>query len=192
MSEAVTGIEDLGNIRSDVNQITEEAVQRIQTQSKQIKQIAQQIKKDKAINTQLANFLTLLMKTIENEDLIQAIVATFFKTTNPKNQITYLRKNINTYVIVWFFVPFFLTEAENFKILPFYEKIGAKEAWVGLKEYLAYLGRVSEVYHDNIPIDQWPLLNLLLLIAQTWIFKEKTVPNPETLRQTILQHLYGN
>lgn len=100
MSEAVTGIEDLGNIRSDVNQITEEAVQRIQTQSKQIKQIAQQIKKDKAINTQLANFLTLLMKTIENEDLIQAIVATFFKTTNPKNQITYLRKNINTYVIV--------------------------------------------------------------------------------------------
>ena len=53
MSEAFTGVEDLGNVRSDVNQVTEEAIQRIQAQSKQAKQIAQQIKKDKAINTQL-------------------------------------------------------------------------------------------------------------------------------------------
>lgn len=128
MSEAFTGIEDLGNVRSDVNQVTEEAVQRIQAQSKQAKQVAQQIKKDKAINTQLANFLTLLMRTIDNEELIQAMVATFFKTTNPKNQITYLRKDINTYVIVGFFVPFFPNEAESFHILGFYEQLGAKEA----------------------------------------------------------------
>jgi hypothetical protein len=75
-------------------------VQRIQSQSKQAKQIAQQIKKDKAINYHLAQFLSFLMKEIQNEELIKAITDTFFKTTNPKDQITYLRKDINTYVVV--------------------------------------------------------------------------------------------
>jgi hypothetical protein len=37
--------------------VSEEAVQRVQAQSKQAKKIAQDIKKDKAINNQLANFL---------------------------------------------------------------------------------------------------------------------------------------
>lgn len=75
-------------------------MQRIQSQAKQAKQIAQQIKKDKAINYHLAQFLAFLMKEIQNEELIKAITDTFFKTTNPKDQITYLRKDINTYVVV--------------------------------------------------------------------------------------------
>jgi DNA-binding transcriptional regulator GbsR (MarR family) len=90
----------LGPVREDNNKVTEEAVQRVQAQSKQAKQIAQQIKKDKAINNQLARFLTLLMQKIENEELIKAIVSTFFKTTDQRNQITYLRKDINIYVVV--------------------------------------------------------------------------------------------
>jgi hypothetical protein len=40
------------------------------------------------------------MRKIDNEDLIQAIVSTFFKTTDQRNQITYLRKDINVYVVV--------------------------------------------------------------------------------------------
>ena len=190
MSEAFTGVEDLGNVRSDVNQVTEEAIQRIQAQSKQAKQIAQQIKKDKAINTQLWNFLTLLMKTIDNEELIQAMVATFFKTTNPKNQVTYLRKDINTYVIVGFFVPFFLDDAEKFHILGFYDQLGVKEAWSSLKSYISYLGRISEVYHDNVPIDQWPLLTLIILIAQTWLLKWDSLPEGKYLEQVIVNSLY--
>lgn len=75
-------------------------MQRVQSQAKQAKQIAQQIKKDKAINYHLAQFLAFLLKEIQNEDLIKAITDTFFKTTNPKDQITYLRKDINTYVVV--------------------------------------------------------------------------------------------
>ena len=190
MSEAFTGVEDLGNVRSDVNQVTEEAIQRIQAQSKQAKQIAQQIKKDKAINTQLWNFLTLLMKTIDNEELIQAMVATFFKTTNPKNQVTYLRKDINTYVIVGFFIPFFLDDAEKFHILGFYDQLGVKEAWSSLKSYISYLGRISEVYHDNVPIDQWPLLTLIILIAQTWLLKWDSLPEGKYLEQVIVNSLY--
>ena len=189
ISTISTWVEDFGPVREDNNKVTEEAVQRVQAQSKQAKQIAQQIKKDKAINNQLAKFLTLLMQKIDNEDLIQAIVSTFFKTTDQRNQITYLRKDINIYVVVWFFVPFFLEEAEELKILPFYEKLWVKTAWNNLEKYILYLWKVSETYHDNIPIDQWPLITLIILIAQTWILNDNT-QDYETLKQNTLEILY--
>ncbi len=189
ISTISTWVEDYGPVREDNNKVTEEAVQRIQAQSKQAKQIAQQIKKDKAINNQLAKFLTMLMQKIDNEELIKAIVSTFFKTTDQRNQITYLRKDINIYVVVWFFVPFFLKEAEELKIMSFYENLWVKTAWSNLEKYILYLWKVSEVYHDNIPIDQWPLITLIILIAQTWILKDNK-QDYEALRQNTLEILY--
>lgn len=189
ISTISTWIEDYGPVREDNNKVTEEAVQRVQAQSKQAKQIAQQIKKDKAINNQLAKFLTMLMQKIDNEELIKAIVSTFFKTTDQRNQITYLRKDINIYVVVWFFVPFFLKEAEELKIMSFYENLWVKTAWSNLEKYILYLWKVSEVYHDNIPIDQWPLITLIILIAQTWILKDNK-QDYEALRQNTLEILY--
>jgi hypothetical protein len=182
-------IDDFGPVREDNNKVTEEAVQRVQAQSKQAKQIAQQIKKDKAINNQLARFLTMLMQKIENEELIKAIVSTFFKTTDQRNQITYLRKDINIYVVVWFFVPFFQKEAEELKIMWFYENLGVKTAWSSLEKYIVYLWKVSEVYHDNIPIDQWPLITLIILIAQTWIPKYQSL-GYEEVKQNTMEVLY--
>ncbi len=182
-------IDDFGPVREDNNKVTEEAVQRVQAQSKQAKQIAQQIKKDKAINNQLARFLTLLMQKIENEELIKAIVSTFFKTTDQRNQITYLRKDINIYVVVWFFVPFFQKDAEELKIMWFYENLGVKTAWSSLEKYIVYLWKVSEVYHDNIPIDQWPLITLIILIAQTWIPKYQSLEYEE-VKQNTMEALY--
>ena len=182
-------IDDFGPVREDNNKVTEEAVQRVQAQSKQAKQIAQQIKKDKAINNQLARFLSMLMQKIDNEELIKAIVSTFFKTTDQRNQITYLRKDINIYVVVWFFVPFFQKDAEDLKIMWFYEKLGAKTAWTSLEKYIVYLWKVSEVYHDNIPIDQWPLITLIILIAQTWIPKYQSLWYDE-LKQNTMEMLY--
>ncbi len=116
MNEFLGGIDDLGSVRSDISQITEEDVQRVQENSKRAKQIAQQIKKDKAINAQLAKFLGFLMGEIKNDELIIAIHRSFFKTTNPQDQVTYLRKDINTPVLVGFFAPFFLTQISEFKI----------------------------------------------------------------------------
>ena len=182
-------IDDFGPVREDNNKVTEEAVQRVQAQSKQAKQIAQQIKKDKAINNQLARFLTLLMQKIENEELIKAIVSAFFKTTDQRNQITYLRKDINIYVVVWFFVPFFQKDAEELKIMWFYENLGVKTAWTSLEKYIVYLWKVSEVYHDNIPIDQWPLITLIILIAQTWIPKYQSLEYEE-VKQNTMEALY--
>lgn len=190
MTEVFTGIEDWAGLRADVNQVTEEAVQRVQSQSKQAKQIAQQIKKDKALNTLLAHFLTFLMKTIQDEELIKAIVATFFKTTNPKNQIVYLRKDINTYVVVGFFVPFFLEKAKELKVLSFYETLGAENASLSLQSYIAYLRKISEVYHDDIPLDQASLLTLIILITQHYL-KKNTLENYEDLKQEVVQALYG-
>ena len=189
ISTISTWVEDYGPVREDNNKVTEEAVHRVQAQNKQAKQIAQQIKKDKAINNQLAKFLTMLMQKIDNEELIKAIVSTFFKTTDQRNQITYLRKDINIYVVVWFFVPFFLKEAEELKIMSFYENLWVKTAWSNLEKYILYLWKVSEVYHDNIPIDQWPLITLIILIAQTWILKDNK-QDYEALRQNTLEILY--
>ena len=189
MASISTWIDDFGPVREDSNKVTEEDVQRVQAQSKQAKQVAQQIKKDKAINNQLAKFLWILMQKIENEELIKAIVSTFFKTTDQRNQITYLRKDINTYVVVGFFVPFFLIKAEDLKIMPFYDKLGVKTAWASLEKYIVYLWKVSEVYHDNIPIDQWPLITLIILIAQTRIPKYQAI-GYEELKQNTMEILY--
>ncbi len=189
MASISTWIDDFGPVREDSNKVTEEDVQRVQAQSKQAKQVAQQIKKDKAINNQLAKFLWILMQKIENEELIKAIVSTFFKTTDQRNQITYLRKDINTYVVVGFFVPFFLKEAEDLKIMPFYDKLWVKTAWASLEKYIVYLWKVSEVYHDNIPIDQWPLITLIILIAQTRIPKYQAI-GYEELKQNTMEILY--
>ena len=61
MASISTWIDDFGPVREDSNKVTEEDVQRVQAQSKQAKQVAQQIKKDKAINNQLAKFLWILI-----------------------------------------------------------------------------------------------------------------------------------
>jgi uncharacterized radical SAM superfamily protein len=62
--------------------------------------VAQQLKKDKAVNEKFAQFLTFLMKTITNEAIIKGIYDTFFTTVDYKTHITYLRKNMNSVVVV--------------------------------------------------------------------------------------------
>jgi uncharacterized radical SAM superfamily protein len=80
--------------------VSEAAVQKVQEEARQAKQVAQQLKKSKATNTQLAKFLTFLMQTISNEQIIKGIYDTFFTTVDYKTNITYLRKNMNSVVVV--------------------------------------------------------------------------------------------
>lgn len=187
MNEFLGGIDDLGSVRSDISQITEEDVQRVQENSKRAKQIAQQIKKDKAINAQLAKFLGFLMGEIKNDELIIAIHRSFFKTTNPQDQVTYLRKDINTPVLVGFFAPFFLTQISEFKIWIFYDKLWVGQAANSINNYIDYLKKLSSTYHDNIPIDQGPLIELIVLIVQEFL---QGVESKELWNQVMLA-LYG-
>jgi hypothetical protein len=79
--------------------VSEESVQKAQEENRQAKQVAQQIQADKNLNQHFAAFLSMLLKKISHEELIKAIYDTFFKTINPQNNITYLRKDGNTKVI---------------------------------------------------------------------------------------------
>ncbi|MDR0606893.1 MAG: hypothetical protein LBG52_00720 [Candidatus Peribacteria bacterium] len=98
--------ESLGMIESGetggtgTEKVSETAVQKVQEEARQAKQVAQQLKKDKAINDQFAKFLTFLMQTITNEQIIKGIYNTFFTTVDYKTNITYLRKNMNSIVVV--------------------------------------------------------------------------------------------
>ncbi|MDR0860004.1 MAG: hypothetical protein LBO09_03310 [Candidatus Peribacteria bacterium] len=85
---------------SGAEKVSETAVQKVQEEARQAKQVAQQLKKDKAVNDQFAKFLTFLMQTISNEHIIKGIYDTFFTTLDYKTNVTYLRKNMNSIVVV--------------------------------------------------------------------------------------------
>jgi len=182
MAEIIGGIDDFWTPRSNIDQVSEEAVQKAQEENRKAKQVAQQIQADKTLNQHFAAFLSMLLKKISHEELIKAIYDTFFKTINPQNNITYLRKDGNTKVIVWFFVPFFIKEAQEYKIFPFYEKLSPEESWYSIRRYVNYLEQLSATYHVVVLIIQYFILNE----------KGKTTEKytPEELKATVLNYLY--
>ena len=123
------------------------------------------------------------MAEIQNEAIITAIHHSFFKTTNPQDQITYLRKDINTPVLVGFFAPFFLPQISEYKVWIFYQKLGVDQAASNIDHYINYLKQLSSTYHDNIPIDQGPLIELIVLIVQEFLAGEE---NKELWNQLML------
>lgn len=157
-------IDDWEQVRQDVNQVTEEAVKRVQASSAQAKQIQAQIKQDKAVNNNLAQFLEFLLKTIKSEELMTAVYNTFFKVTDPKTWATYFRKKINNVVLIWFFAPFFKDQIHEYNLDSYYVDILPQ--WnISLNTYMSYIRSLSKKHHDNIPIDHESLLNLLYYIV---------------------------
>jgi len=53
------------------------------------------------------------MNEITNEHIIKGIYDTFFTTLDYKTNITYLRKNMNTIVVVGVFYPFFQEKGDE-------------------------------------------------------------------------------
>lgn len=149
--------------RQDINKVTEEAVRRIQEETKQAKQVHQQIQQDKQANNKLANFLSFLLNTIKDDKLISLLHELFFKTKHPSTWTTYIRKKINTLVVVWFFFPFYLSEAKKIWIASFFDDVLGNEP-VNLTGYINYIKRLSAKYHDNIPLDSELLVEFLVAI----------------------------
>ena len=162
-------IDDWEQVRQNVNQVTEEAVRRVQAGSAQAKQIQAQIKQDKAINNNLAKFLEFLLKTIKTEDLVTAVYNTFFKVTDTKTGAIYFRKKINNIVIIWFFAPFFKDKIHEYGLDGYYADILPQ--WnISLNVYMWYIKKLSKKHHDNIPIDKEDLLTLLYYITvEFWL-----------------------
>jgi len=154
--------------RQDINKVTEEAVRRIQEEAKQAKQVHQQIKQDKQANSKLADFLGFLLKSIKDDSIISLLYELFFKTKHPKTGTTYIRKKINTIVIVWFFFPFYQKDAKDIWITTFFEDISWNEP-MNLTWYINYIKKLSIKYHDNIPLDSDLIMKFLILII--WHYK---------------------
>lgn len=156
-------------VRKNTNKVTEKDVKRAQSDSAQSKKVQEQIKKTKIVNNNIADFLSFLLKTTKNEQLISAIYNTFFKVIDHKTKTSYLRKSINNVLIVWFFAPFFENELEKFKLKPYFQEFCKFDGkLLSFGEYIAYIKKLSSKYHDNVPIDQANLLSLLSLIM--WEF----------------------
>lgn len=191
---SIDGLEEGWWVREDVNKVTEEAVRRVQDNQKKAKQAQQQIQQDKQTNAKFAHFLTFLLRKIDNDKLITALYEVFFKTKHPKTDLTYLRKNINTIVIVGMFAPFFPAEIQQFGLDSFFEKLISLEETPKITEYLSYLKQLSKTYHDNIPIDKHAFIAFLteVLIEFDLVNKDSLTEDQKKELQTGLQkELYG-
>ena len=173
--------------------VNEQDIQRVQEEARQIKQVAQQLKKNKAANGQFAGFLSFLMKTLDDE-IITQIYDTFYMTTDTKTGITYLRKNANYIVICGIFFPFFREEASKYNLHKLFWPLLPND--LTIKSYLKYLQSISNKYHDNIPLKQDHLIHLLFLIFQKYLFNCNDAPklkewdNPElSYKNLITQYL---
>lgn len=147
--------------RENTNKITEEAVRRIQDQSKKSQQVHKQIQQDKKTNTTIADFLSFLLDHIKNNDILKSLHELFFKIKQPDTGTTYIRKKINAIVIVWFFFPFYPTEAKKFWITPLFENLLHNEP-LNITGYIDYIKRLSWKYHDNIALDPDLLVSFII------------------------------
>lgn len=176
--------------------VTEEDIQRIQENTRQIKIISQQLKQNKKENNKIADFLTFLLKEINNENIIKNLYDSFFITIDPKTNIPYFRKSMNDIVIVWIFYPFYLEKAKNTWISKYFENLNW--AWKKtIKEYMNYLQDLSNHYHDNIPINQNSFIQLLIEIFKEYLQNSPDNPSitnwwniEDSYKEIIYNNLY--
>lgn len=185
---------DTAEIRQNANQIKEEDVKRVQEQGKKAKQAQQAIKKDKDDNAHLSQFLTFLLKNIKNDKLITLVYNAFFKVKHPQSNIVYLRKNINTKIIVGIFIPFYKQEAEKSKVMPFYSSILMQNTTNTVADYVSYLKKLSGLYHDNIPIEKDALIAVItaIILQYTNINTDKDILERKQLIQLEVAKLLYN
>jgi hypothetical protein len=156
-------------VRKNTEKVTEQDIKHTQANWAKAKQVQIQIKAKKIENNNIANFLSFLLKKIKNEQIISSIYNTFFKVTDTRTNTSYLRKSMNNIVIVGFFAPFFPKELEKFGLKWYFQDLCKLDGnLLNFGEYIAYIKKLSKKYHDNIPVSQDQLLELLTLII--WEF----------------------
>lgn len=159
---------DVGQPREDVNKISEKARKKAQDDAKQARQTQQQIQKSKQENNKIAMFLSFLLKDLKNEELITTLYNTFFKVYHEKKDVTYLRKSINSIVVVGFFVPFYWDKIKEYHLQTYFEEIFDHTTPLNVHSYLAYIKKLSRTHHDNIPVRVDNLIELLVEIIHEY------------------------
>jgi hypothetical protein len=97
---------------------------------------------------------------------------------HPETGTSYIKKNINTIVVVGMFVPFYTEATEKAGLRQFYADFyDFKE--LALTEYVHYIKNLSSKYHDNVPLDKKIFLHFLIdvlgyyhLVDATTLHKE--------------------
>lgn len=171
---------DHGRVASeDTNTIDEAEIRRIREDSQKAQQIAQQGQQQRKKDLKFAEFLTFLLKDIHDENLIASIYHVFFKTKNPQNQTTYLRKIGNSIVICGLFAPFYHPQIQQYWLEEFYSKIYNFQNSLSIQKYIHYIKLLSQSYHDNVPIDKGELLNFLINIILYYKLDNLALHNAE-------------
>ena len=180
-------------VRENMNKVTEEAVRRVQDDQKKAQQVWQQIQSDHANNVKLAKFLSFLIRNIKEDKVIKGLYDTFFKVIHPETKVTYVRKNVNTLVIVGMFVPFYHQEAKKENIDHFFDGLLDSHAPLSLSSYVSYLKKLSAKYHDNVPLDKAVFLKFLVdLVAHYGLINASKLTPQEynELQTSISKELY--
>ncbi len=159
---------DTSQAREDVNKISEQARKQAQDDAKQAKQVQQQIQKSKQENNKIAAFLGFLLRDLKNDELLATLYNTFFKVYHEKKEVTYLRKSINSVVVVGFFAPFYWDKIQEYQLTPYFEKIFDPKTPINVHNYLDYIKKLSHTHHDNIPVRIESLIELLVEIIQEY------------------------
>jgi len=144
--------------------VTEADIQKVHENSENAKKVARVIFSDRKKNTKIADFLSFLLKDIKDEWLISLLYKVFWTMRSSKNSMTYLKKNINSVLIVWFFAPFYKKELEKYSIFELFSDIYDFSKDISVDIFLTYLKILSKKYHDNIPINKNDFLNFLVKI----------------------------
>lgn len=179
-------------VRQDVNKVTEEDVKRIQEDNQKAQKVWQEIKKDKAVNDKLANFLWFLLQNIKDEHIIKGIYEVFFKTKNEETDITYIRKNINTPLVVWAFVPFYIEEVKNQWLEEIFSPIYDLESKISLTKYTTYFKALLSTQEDDTPLDKHKLIDFIIHIAINYGLINNKLSSEEKaeLKHTLSKELY--
>lgn len=173
--ESLQVIESWEVVGAGAEKVTEEAIAKVNEEARQARQVAQQLIQDKAKNAEFAEFLTFLLWEISNDEIISALYDAFFITIDPKTNTTYLRKTMNTIVVIWLFYPFYVAEAEHFGVAKHFSSF-LPETPLTIRKYMHYLGQLSTKYHDNIPVNQPRFIDLLVLIVREYLRNVEDFP----------------
>ncbi len=159
---------DSSQAREDVNKVSEQAVKKAQSDEKKAKQVQQQIQKSKQENNKIAAFLTFLLRDLTNDALITALYNAFFKVYHEKKSVTYLRKSINSVVVVGFFAPFYWDKIQEYQLQDYFSDLFDAGTVLDVHKYLQYIKQLSRKHHDNIPIAVSNLVTLLVEIIREY------------------------
>lgn len=188
-----SGLDDINSwwqVRENTNQVTEEAVRRVQDDQKKAQQVGQDIKQDKTTNNKFAKFLAFLLKDIKSDTLVKQIYHTFFKTRNEETDLVHLRKSMNTILVVGMFVPFYQEESKELELESLYQNMWYADGEIHLTKYINYIKQLLPKYHDDITIDKQEFTKLLRYISEYYnliekLSTEKTLEFENTIKKEL-------